>query len=42
MFDFSFGESITKECILAKLTEESMFGYYVGIRQGAKKRNRST
>ena len=41
MFEFSFGESITKEFILSKLTEESIFCYYLGIPQVSKKLIRS-
>ena len=42
MFEFSFGESITKEFILSKVSEEEIFCYYLEINSISKKliRNR--
>lgn len=41
MFEFTFGESITKEFILSKVTEEEIFCYYLGIPNISKKLIRS-
>ncbi len=37
MFEFSFGDSVTKEFILARVSEEEIFCYYLGISSISKK-----
>lgn len=37
MFEFTFGENVTKEFVLNNLSEEQIFCYYLGIQQVTKK-----